>query len=148
MTSRQHLTEQKECEGGEDSDEDDSKPYSLLGLMEHGKPVSHTIPEAPDVEWKGRLIHGHLYIHVTKGQLAAGSRECLVSLIDEAEAWGCGYVIIFFSKSTTSSNNKETSLILQTFKMVGFELLKPSMSLLPQTPLADGFHFMAYQISE
>ena len=37
--------------------------------------VSHGIPEAPGVLWKGRLVADRLYIHVNCSQLTAGSKE-------------------------------------------------------------------------
>jgi hypothetical protein len=130
-----------ECEGGEEADdEDNSRPYQDLKLNE-GKPIVHSIPEAPDVEWSGFIVADSMYCFVKNKQLSAGSRECLASLMDEAESLNCRYLVIFFKKDLPQS---ELHQIMRTFQFVGFSLLPPKHQLIPKVNTQ--YCFMAYSV--
>ena len=103
--------------------------------------VSHSIPEAPGVLWRGCLMGDRVYIHVRCGQLTAGSKECLACLMDEAESRSCAFILIFFDRGLPLDQVKQ---IMRTFQFIGFQNLPPNSPLVPNQ--ATKYHFMVYSI--
>ena len=122
------LLERLSLDGTEDTEEVEIKDYCFV-FKEGNHFVSH---------WSASVLEDTLYIEFPDGKMAAGSRDCFVSLLDYAEeTLEVSTVILCFPK-----NRIDEGEVLRSFMYLGFEVVHHTTCKL--VPKSDSFIFMAY----
>jgi len=92
---------------------------------------THHFTETASMTWEAVLHGSVLYVEVSPGIYASGSREGFISLMEYCEeVLHCSHIVMCFKKDRT-----DRALLIRTFMFLGFNIIPPGHILIP--PSAD-----------
>ncbi|NP_001089168.1 ornithine decarboxylase antizyme 2 [Xenopus laevis] len=113
--------------------------------VNNGKPhlfhFQYKVTEVKESSWNAIWSNQSLFVEIPEGELADGSKEGLLALLEFAEEkMEMNYVFICFRKS-----REDRGSLLKTFSFLGFEIVRPGHPCVPPRP---DVMFMVYTLDQ